>query len=428
MMARLRCLFIACVPLACVLLAGCGEAQPPAATETIAARNLVLSVHGQGELRSTKATPLMVPGADWASRRVDWMLPDGSAVRKGDLIARFTAEEGRQELAQAMLDLQRNALARDAKQGDLATAQGRVAVDLSAVAVQLAIARRYADADLSAIARNQALDAVQDVRYLGSRQDTLQWQRSHSGQRGGAELALLDAQRATFQLSAKARQADLDALELRAPGDGMLMLSANWSGEKPMTGTSLYAGTEYGSLPDTSSMEIQVELPQIEAQGVRPGQVIEMFPAGRPGQAIISKLSWVASAATARSRGNPVKTLAMRAPVPADAVRRFRLVPGQQMQARIVLLRARDALSVANVAVRNDEGRTVVQVRNRSGGFERRTLKLGVRGPARSQILAGLAAGDQVLLAAASTSSEKAATSGEARVPPAKPAAGARSR
>lgn len=390
--------------LACLLLVGCGEAQRPAATETIAPGELVLSLRGEGELRSTRATPLMVPGADWAGRRVDWMLADGSVVRKGDLIARFTAEEGKQDLAQAMLDLQRNTLARAAKQGDLATAQGRVTVDLSAVAVQLAIAQRYAGADLSAVARNELLDAVQDVRYLESRQDTLQWQQGQSGKRGGAELALLDAQRATFELSAKARQADLDALELRAPGDGMLMLSANWSGEKPMTGTSLYAGTEYASLPDTSAMEIQVELPQIEAQGVRAGQVIEMFPAGRPEQAITSKLSWVASAAKAQSRDNPVKTLSMRAAVPADAVRRFHLVPGQQMQARIVLLRARAALSVANVSVRNDDGKTVIQVRD-GDGFKQRILKLGVRGPARSQVLAGLAAGDEVLLTAASTPS-----------------------
>ena len=427
MMPRLPCLPISCllfgsISIACLLLAGCGEAQRPAATETIAARDLVLSVRGQGELRSTKATPLMVPGADWAARRVDWMLADGSVVKKGDLIARFTAEEGKQDLAQAMLDLQRNTLARAAKQDDLAIAQGRVAVDLSAVAVQLAIAQRYAGADLSAIARNELLDAVEDARYLESRQDTLQWQQGQSGKRGGAELALLDAQRATFELSAKARQADLDALELRAPGDGMLMISANWSGEKPMTGTSLYAGTEYASLPDTSAMEIQVELPQIEAQGVRAGQVIEMFPVGRPEQAMTSKLSWVASAAKAQSRENPVKTLSMRAAVPVDAVRRFHLVPGQQMQARIVLLRADAALSVANVAVRNDDGKTVVQVRD-GDGFKQRVLKLGVRGPARSQVLAGLAAGDEVLLTAAS-----APSSADAAAPPAKPGAEGTSR
>ena len=82
----------------------------------------------------------------------------------------------------------------------------RVEVDLSRVAVQLGIAQRYADADLSTVARNQVLDAIEDKEYLQVRQGVLQWQRDQSGVRGGAELAVLDAQRATFDMTAKTRR------------------------------------------------------------------------------------------------------------------------------------------------------------------------------------------------------------------------------
>ena len=393
-------------------LAGCGPATPLAATETLQPGPLVLAVEGEGQLRSAKATPLTVPGANWATRRVEWMLPEGSRVGKGELLARFSADSGKQALDQAMLDLQRNALGRSAKQDELASARGRVDVDLSQVAVQLAIAQRYADADLDILARNDVLDAVQDVNYLHARQGTLQWQRGQSGTRGGAELAVLDAQRATFALEARNRQDDLDALELRAPNDGVLLLSANWSGDKPMPGTSLYAGSEYGNLPDTSAMEVEIALPQIEAQGIKAGNVVEISPVGMPGQKITSKLSWVASAAKVSGRESPVKYLSMRAPVPADAVRRFQLVPGQRMQARVILLQAKDALSVANVALRNEDGKLVVQRRDGSG-FSRHEVKLGVRGSARSQVLGGLRAGDVVLLAHAASDAPVAASPGE---------------
>src|SRR3546814_9328375 len=82
---------------------------------------------------------------------------------------------------------------------------------------------------------------------LEARQDTLQWQRDQADVRGGAEQALLDAQRATFALDAKARREDLDALELRAPNDGVLMLAANWSGVKPATGASDRKSTRLNS-------------------------------------------------------------------------------------------------------------------------------------------------------------------------------------
>ncbi len=381
-------------------LAACSGEIAPAATETVAPAPLRLSVRGEGELKSAKATPLNVPGRNWAARQVEWMLPEGSAVKKGDLIARFSADQGKQELAQTLIDLQRNQLARAAKQGDLDTAQSKVAVDLAQVAVQLAIAERYASADLSTMARNEVLDAVQDRSFLTAKQDILQWQRDQSGVRGGAELAVLDAQRATFDIAAKARQSDLDALELRAPNDGVLMLASNWQGDKANVGATLRAGFDYGSLPDASAMELELSLPQIEAQGVRVGNAVEMFPVGRPQQKIVSQLSWVASAAKVRNQQSPVKYLSMKAPIPAEAIARYQLVPGQQLQARVVLLDAPRALSVANVAVDSDDGRDYVRVRD-GAGFQRRAVKLGVRGPARSQVLSGLKEGEQVLLAEA---------------------------
>lgn len=377
-------------------LTACGTDAPPQALEAVALREVVLGVDGEGELKSAKATPLTVPGSQWADRQLVWMLPEGSAVKKGELLARFTADGGQMQLAQALLDLQRNALARAAKESELQAGQGRVAVDLSKVGIDLGIAQRYADADLSTLARNEVLDAVQDTRYLGAKRDTLQWKRGQFGQRGGAELAVLDAQRATYDNNAKTRQADLDALELRAPHDGVLMLTADWSGQKPMIGSSLNAGNEFGSLPDIAAMEVELALPQIEAQGIKVGAVVEMHPVGRPEQTITGKLSWVASAAKVRGRENPVKYLSMKAPIPVAAIRRYGLVPGQRMQARVILLRA-DALSVANVAVDSDDGRNYVQVRNGSA-FKRREVALGVRGNARSQVLAGLHAGDEVLL------------------------------
>ena len=44
------------------------------------------------------------------------------------------------------------------------------------------------------------------------------------------------------------------------------------------------AGTEFGSLPDTAAMEVQINLPQIEAQGVAIGNAVELHPLGRPDQ------------------------------------------------------------------------------------------------------------------------------------------------
>ncbi len=215
-----------------------------------------------------------------------WTLPDGSWVKEGDVVARFSAEQSKLQLADALFDLQRNTLARAAKQDELGDAQGHLAVDLSQVAGQLGIAHRYAHATEEALARNAILDAVQDEHFLGVKQDTLTWRKNSSSTRGKAELALIDAQRATNEVVAKERRGDLDALEIHAPHAGLLVLEADWTGEKPRIGASMWAGNNFASLPDIAQMEVDISIAQAEAQAIKDGAVVELAPLGAPEQKI----------------------------------------------------------------------------------------------------------------------------------------------
>jgi hypothetical protein len=325
------------------------------------------------------------------------MLPDGSTVEKGELVARFSADQSKQDLLEAQIDLQRNALARAGKQAELDDKNGQLDVDLIQVAAQHAIAARYANASLDAMARNDILDAVQDVHYLDVRQRILQWREDQSASRGAAELAVLDAQRNSFETLAKQKQADLEALELRAPHAGVLVLERDWSDQVPHVGGSLYAGNTFASLPDLAALEVQLSVPQIEAQGIRVGDVVQLHRWGIPAQTASSRISWIASAAQPRSRDNPVKYLSLKTTLPADVARRYGWIPGQRFVGKIILLQAQ-GYSVPNMALNHDDGHDSVQV---LAGNEVRTkrLKLGVRGATRTQVLDGLQSGDRILLA-----------------------------
>jgi HlyD family secretion protein len=93
------------------------------------------------------------------------------------------------------------------------------------------------------------------------------------------------------------------------------------------------------------------------------GAEVELYPLGRPEQAVRSSLSWVAAAASVRNRQNPVKYLLMKAAVPPEVALRHAWVPGQAFRARIFVQRKEQGLSVPNVAVVSDAGKTFVQLR-----------------------------------------------------------------
>ncbi len=383
----------------CAALTGCAnDADTDAPVEVITAGPVALDLTVDGELRATRSTPLQVPGEQWSQRQLAWVAPDGGAVRKGDVLARFTANKGKLDLAKALLDLQRNQLLRQGKEDELTTVDERVAADLAKVDIDIGIARRYAGADgLDMLARNKILDAVQDLGFLGGKEDYLSWKRDQSQGRGAAELAVLDSQRASFQMTAASREADVQALELKAPHDGVFLLASDWTGEKPILGETVYSGSEFATLPNLGDMKVEIQVPQQLAQGLKVKAPAVIAPLGQPEAEIDSEILFVASNAQIRGRQNPIKYVRVDVAVPAEAITRLGLVPGQTMRARLFARRAERGLSVPNVALVSSNGSHFVDVRD-GDGFTRREVRLGERGHARSEVVDGLREGDVVLL------------------------------
>mgnify|MGYP002783563437 CR=1 FL=1 len=380
-----------------VLLVACtGDAIDPP-SEVLAPRKVELFVEAQGELKSTAATVLLVPGPQFANRQLVWMVPDGTRVKSGDIVARFSASQSELDLTQAEIDVRRQLLARAGKEGELGTIGARLEASLAQVDTNLRIAERYADADLDMFARNEILDAVQDAEYLGTQRDFLTWKQGQSTERGAAEVAVIDSAKASAQFRVQQRNEDLQALELRAPNDGVFALESDWGGEKPQIGSSLWAGREFGSLPDPSKLEVTLAVPQLDAEGLGIGAAVELSPLGRPEAIIRTTLSQVSQAAQVRNRGDTSKYVTMRAPVPAEDAARLGLVPGASVRARLYHARAENALTVPNVALIVRDGATSVDVL-RNGQIERVAIELGARGAARSVVASGLTAGDEVLL------------------------------
>lgn len=384
------------VPLGVALAACSQNPSDNQLLQVVEKRPVRIEIQAEGELHAARATQLVVPG-QMGSRTIVVLAPDASHVGKGDLVARFTADDSRMQVGMDMAELQRILLSRVAKAAELDDSLGRLQVDLSDVTGLLRIAQRYASADELALARNTILDAVQDEGFLDARQKVLRNRSDLSERRGAAELAVIDAQRAATEKRLGERRGDLEGLEIRAPYEGIVVLQQGWTQEKPRLGASIWAGSPLASIPDLDALEVELSVPQIEAQGAREGQSVELAPLGVPEQRVISKLSWVATAPVTRVGNSPVRYVSMKAPVPKDFVRRYGWMPGRRFVGHIILLQSQDAITVPNFAIRSIGGASEVDVR-RDGRIERRVVRLGVRGPARSEVIEGLKPGDQIVI------------------------------
>ena len=241
-----------CVSI-CLALGACGDDSGKVMpTETVAVGPWVESINVEGEIKSAANTALNVPGSGWESRELLSMVDDGSYVKKGDVIASFDAPRSRMELSQAEMELLRKSLVEATLAASAAVQSAELGAATAKVNTDLSLSERYGEikAEAGVLTRNQILDALQDTRFLKNKRGYLGWKTGQVGVRTGAEQAVVATQKSSIALQAQQRRASLAALQLLAPHDGVFVQVAGWDGSKAQIGANLWAGREFGILPD----------------------------------------------------------------------------------------------------------------------------------------------------------------------------------
>jgi HlyD family secretion protein len=378
------------------LLAACSGTTADEPSEVFSPRPWRETLAADGELRAARTTPLGVPGVNFENRMLLEVVPDGSRVVKDQLLARFDAAKARVELDQAEVELLRNALADTAQNRQAAVTGAQIDTDIAGVDGRLVLSQRYAGADLLALSRNEILDALDDVGYLTQKRGFLDWRRAQGEQRVGAARAVIASQRDTFALTAQQKRESLDALELRAPHDGIFRLEQRWDGTKPQVGASLWAGQPFAALPDASELIARFNLPQAQAHGLKPGLAVAVRLAGT-GTVVAGEVIRVGNTASVRGRDNPIKYIDFDARLALDAEAGSGFAPGQAVRGVVTLFDKPQALTVPNVAlVSKGEG---FAVRTADGVLV--PVVLGERGAVRSEVIEGLTDGTRIALVGA---------------------------
>jgi hypothetical protein len=277
-----------------------------------------------------------------------------------------------------------------------AMSQAELSTESAKVETDLALSRRYANADLTFFARNQILDALQDVNFLTTKHGYLQWKAGHVDVRGAADRAVVISQKESVALTASQKRQNLAALDLIAPHDGVFRLVTRWDGTKPQIGTSLWTAQEFGSLPNLEKLVAQFSVPEGQAFGLKEGLPVRVRLTGT-GVEIDLTVTKVGSSASTKNRESPVKYMDFEAAIDYKTTMRLDLKPGQALRGTVRLVDKPATLTVPNVALLQ-EGSTFSVLVPKGSHHTKQLIEVGMRGPIRSEIISGIAAGTRIAL------------------------------
>jgi hypothetical protein len=188
-------------------------------------------VVAEGNLEAAEATPVTAPVNAQGQLKVAWLVPDGTPVKTGDVVVRFDPSE----LQRSLKDGESDATAAKSRitgmQADTGGAIRNLERDGDMAREELAGADRYKVDDPEVFSRQEIIRSEIDRTLATQRIETSDAVRSIRKDAAKVDLDLLDIERRKAGIAIDRASKGLEALEIKAPHEGILVYKRDWRGE-----------------------------------------------------------------------------------------------------------------------------------------------------------------------------------------------------
>ena len=269
-----------------LVLGGCfsGQADDSREPDEVRVRRgaFVHEVVLSGELEAARGDSLAVPSLPNWQTAIKWLAEDGATVKAGDPVAELdnsaltadleqkrqaamqAAQELRQREGEWEADLEQKQLEVDKKKSDVEKTRLQTLVPK-----ELQSVRQFEQNELAfkkaTIEHEKALDV------LRSRRIAVEAERQN---------VLLRIQQAERDIARA--EAGIQALVLRAPKDGIVVVRDHWQGRKLQIGDTVFVGFPIAMLPELSSIRLKASLADVDDGKIATGMPVVVTLDGYP--------------------------------------------------------------------------------------------------------------------------------------------------
>lgn len=371
------------------------------AWHTVAKGEAVAEVVERGTVEAVRATDIICR-LKTGDIVIKWVIDDGTPVKRGDKVLEFDDSHLRELLKKQRLQV------------ELALAQMEQATrELSLVQREGKLAIREAVADIAAAEREAKAypggDAVKkEVLELKVERTRLGLERARVVLQSRllqaeaelrAKTALAEQEQTRFQ----GLQEELGHAVATAPHDGMLVYyvpdSRRFSAAAPAPivaqGEPVRPGQKLLRVADLSRLAVRIDVPEAQVSRMRKDMPVTIRVDALPKQTFPGKVAAIANVADQQLwMARDIKAYPALIHLDGEP---SRLKPGMTAEARILLDRREDVLTVPPQAIVRSGKERYCYVRAGEDKIELRTLVLGVLGDRAVEVREGLHIGDPVL-------------------------------
>jgi RND family efflux transporter MFP subunit len=378
-----------------LLTLACGANSNEVATFKVEPMTFARRVTAEGTLKPVKATPVGVPQNATSPMKLSWIADDGALLHKGDLIVQFDAADFEDLLLQGREGRSTASNKLEKADAESSTTRENLRRDARLAQSQLEAAKRFKFDDAEIFSRYARIEAEVDQDLAGSR-------KLHAEEVLGVRENLARVERDIISIEdrragIKIKQAEegLQALQVTAPHDGILVLMRNWRGDMPRVGDTMWRGQPIGEIPELASMQAEVFVLEADAAGLAVDQKATLFLEADSRTQFRGKVKSVDKVARPRIPRQPVQYFGVTVELEKTDLKLMK--PGTRVRATLEVENQSNAFAIPRQALFEKEGKKLVY-RRKGDGFEPVEVTIGSSSAGRVVVTKGLAKGEEIAL------------------------------
>tara|TARA_B110000902_G_scaffold258863_1_gene329281 strand:+ start:53 stop:1255 length:1203 start_codon:yes stop_codon:yes gene_type:complete len=380
--------------LAVMFLSGCGsQEQSSIPLYKVIQTPFSIEVEGFGEIEAAQSQKIMTPGR--RAMTIAWLKDENTYVEKGEVIARFDAQQilkdSRDEELQLML-LAQDIVKSNAQQNQ---AKQDIDSDQSFVKYEFDFTDRFAIDDLRVYSQLEIIDTLANRDFLEAKDDFLEWKETSIVEQHSNENAVLDIRKTGVETMFNRHQQALSSLEVVSPFSGLLVYEKDRRGEKPAIGQSVFPGRPIAQIPNLDNMQASLFVQANDAIDLAKGLAVDIRLNAFPNKVFSGEISDVSGFPRSIERGNPVTYFEIVVTLLEQD--KSMMQPGRKLTAKINVKAPTDQLVVPLQALHFEDGSTYVYLQE-GNEFSKQSVVSGRKNLYLVEITEGLSNGDVIAL------------------------------
>jgi HlyD family secretion protein len=378
-----------------LLTLACGGNSNDIATFKVEPMTFARRVTAEGTLKPVKATPVGVPQNATSPMKLSWIADDGALLRKGDLIVQFDAADFQDLLLRGREDRSTATNKLEKADAESSATRENLRRDARLAQSQLESAKLFKFDDAEIFSRYARIEAEVDENLAGSRKRHAEEVLGVRENLARVERDLISIEDRRAGIKIKQAEEGLQALQVTAPHDGILVLMRNWRGDMPRVGDTMWRGQPIGEIPELTSMQAEVFVLEADAAGLAVDQKATLFLEADSRTQFKGKVKSVDKVARPRIPRQPVQYFGVTVELERTDLKLMK--PGTRVRATLEVENQSNAFAIPRQALFEKEGKKLVY-RKKGDGFEPVEVTIGSSSAGRVVVTKGLAKGEEIAL------------------------------